>query len=210
MPVKGPTVVEDDLTVRPPLQRRSAAAWRRILDAGVGVLENEGYEGFTIAAVCAAAAVPPRAIYDRVRTKEGLFLAVYEHGMSRLRETEQALFTADRWVGLTPRQAARAAVAAVVHVFTEHETFLRSVVLTSGAHAEVRRRGSAYVRALEDAFVARVRTAAPATPETLLRTAFAALFSTCVVRVAYGAGFVGPSLDEDALIDHLTALMPRA
>ncbi len=32
-----------------------------MLDAGVALLEEAGYEGFTIAAVCERAQVPPRA-----------------------------------------------------------------------------------------------------------------------------------------------------
>ena len=69
--------VPDHLTIRPPRQERSRRAWDRVLDAGVALLEEAGYEGFTIAAVCERAQVPPRAIYDRAPTKDALFLAVY-------------------------------------------------------------------------------------------------------------------------------------
>ena len=45
-----------DLEVRPPKQERSRAAWNRVLDAGVAILEDGGYDAFTIAAVCERAA----------------------------------------------------------------------------------------------------------------------------------------------------------
>ena len=48
-----------DLEVRPPKQRRSREAWNRVLDAGVAILEEGGYDAFTIAAVCERAAVAP-------------------------------------------------------------------------------------------------------------------------------------------------------
>jgi AcrR family transcriptional regulator len=73
------------LTIRPPRQERSRRVWDRVLDAGVAPLEEDGYEGFTIAAVCERAQVPPRAVYDRAPSKDALFPAVYEHGMARIR-----------------------------------------------------------------------------------------------------------------------------
>jgi AcrR family transcriptional regulator len=84
--------VPDHLTIRPPRQERSRRAWDRVLDAGVALLEEAGYEGFTIAAVCERAHVPPRAIYDRAPTKDALFLAVYEHGMARIK-ADHEIFT---------------------------------------------------------------------------------------------------------------------
>ena len=50
----------ESLAIRPPLQQRSRRAWARILDAGVALLEEGGYEAFTIAAVCERAQVPAR------------------------------------------------------------------------------------------------------------------------------------------------------
>lgn len=75
----------DPLAIRPPLQRRSREAWARVLDAGVALLAEGGYEAFTIAAVCDRAQVAPRAIYARTDSKDALFLAVYEHGLARVR-----------------------------------------------------------------------------------------------------------------------------
>src|SRR3954469_18227028 len=80
------------LAVREPRQQRTREQWARILDAGVELLEQGGYEAFTIAALCERAAVPPRALYARADTKDGLFLAVYEHGMSRVL-ADHAVFT---------------------------------------------------------------------------------------------------------------------
>ena len=59
----GSVVDPKALDVRPPKQRRSRAAWRRVLDAGVAILADGGYEAFTIAAVCDRAGAAPPAIY---------------------------------------------------------------------------------------------------------------------------------------------------
>ena len=80
-----------DLGVRPPKQQRSREAWNRVLDAGVAILEDGGYDAFTIAAVCERAAVAPTAIYARTTSKDALFLAVYEHGIAAML-VEQEVF----------------------------------------------------------------------------------------------------------------------
>lgn len=48
MRAEGPDV-PGHLTIRPPRQERSRRAWDRVLDAGVALLEEAGYAGFTIA-----------------------------------------------------------------------------------------------------------------------------------------------------------------
>src|SRR3954468_9843732 len=96
------TPVDAYLQVRPPKQRRSREAWNRVLDAGVAILEDGGYDAFTIAAVCERARVAPPAIYARTASKDALFLAVYEHGIARLRADEGVFADTARWADLGP------------------------------------------------------------------------------------------------------------
>src|SRR3954451_17487556 len=103
--------MDADLEVRPPKQRRSREAWNRVLDAGVALLEDGGYDAFTIAAVCERAQVAPTALYARTTSKDALFLAVYEHGIARLRAEQQVFADDGRWAGLPPAALLRAAVA---------------------------------------------------------------------------------------------------
>jgi len=197
----------DDLAVRPPKQRRSREAWNRVLDAGVGILEDDGYDGFTIAAVCTRAGVAPPAIYARTTSKDALFLAVYEHGIARLR-AGQAVFADDaRWAGLPPADLVRTAVAEAVGISLRHERFLRAVVLVSAAHAEVRRRGAGYSQELGEGFARVVLRAAGAIshrdPEAAVRSCFTTVFAATMIRVAYGAGFAttAPLPDEEFVAD---------
>jgi AcrR family transcriptional regulator len=110
----------------------------------VGLLEDGGYDAFTIAAVCARAQVAPPVVYARTTSKDALFLAVYEHGIARLRDEQDVFDDAARWTGLDPAERVRAAVAEMVGISLRHQRFLRAVVLLSAAHAEVRRRGDRY------------------------------------------------------------------
>ncbi|MFG2799934.1 TetR/AcrR family transcriptional regulator [Streptomyces pseudovenezuelae] len=190
-----------DLEIRPPKQRRSREAWNRVLDAGVSILEDGGYEAFTIAAVCERAEVAPPAIYARTTSKEALFLAVYEHGMRRLRVDQQVFSDDSRWAGLSAAGLVREAVAETGRAFLRHERFLRAVVLTSASHPEVRRRGSRYSQDLGNSFAGVVLRAADAITlpdaETAVRSCFSTVFAASVIRVAYGPGFARPAPVED-------------
>ncbi|RZL83166.1 MAG: TetR/AcrR family transcriptional regulator [Rhodococcus sp. (in: high G+C Gram-positive bacteria)] len=205
--------VDDDLVVRLPRQQRSREAWARILDAGVAIVEDGGYDAFTIAAVCERADVAPRALYERVNSKDGLFLAVYEHKMNQVTHDQDALFDDSRWTQSSPEELIRGAVRAMVELFAPHTAFLRSVILISGVHPEVYRRGSMYARSLGDLFTAVVMRAAVdihhTDPETAVRMSFNTAFSTLVLRISYGPGFAAPAVDDDTFITHLTEMIGR-
>jgi AcrR family transcriptional regulator len=202
----------DHLTIRPPRQERSRRAWDRILDAGVTLLEEAGYEGFTIAAVCERARVPPRAVYDRAPSKDALFLAVYEHGMARIRADREIFGDPARWRGLGAAALIEAAVRELAAAFGRHQALLRSVVLISGVHPEVYRRGSAYSREMGDLFTALLRPIAaqiahPGTDvDTVLRTCFSTVFSALVIRVAYGPGFAADPVDDETYASQLARM----
>ena len=174
-----------------------------MLEAGVALLEEGGYEAFTIAALCERAQVAPPAIYARTTSKDALFLAVYEHGIARLL-AEQGVFTDDEhWTGLEPAQLVRAVVAELVGITARHQRFLRAVVLISAAHPEVRRRGSRYSRELGEEFggvVLRARASiSHDDPEAAVRSCFGTVFATSIIRVAYGPAFATPGpVDDDA------------
>jgi AcrR family transcriptional regulator len=201
-----------DLAVRAPRQRRTREQWDRILDAGVRLLEDGGYEAFTIAALCERAQVPPRALYARAATKDALFLAVYEHGMRRLRTSEQVFTDADRWQRDDyPRRIERA-VLDLVTIFADNEDFLRSVVLISGAHPEVLRRGEAYREALGNLFTSvlappgEARADARALQEH--EFCFSMVFAALVIRTAYGPNY-GPAGDTVGLGREIVTMAQR-
>ncbi|MFD0252128.1 MULTISPECIES: TetR/AcrR family transcriptional regulator [Streptomyces] len=136
---------------------RPAPSW-------VTLIEEGGYEAFTIAALCEKAQVPPRALYDRTSSKDALFLAVYEHGIARIAAGHRVLTAPDPWRNLATDQLITAVVTELTALFRQHAAFLKPVVLLSGAHPEVLRRGRAHVQAHGDAFTARLLTIRPHPP----------------------------------------------
>jgi len=203
-----------DLEVRPPLQQRSRQAWTRVLEAGLRVIEEGGYEAFTIAAICERAGVAPPAIYARVPSKDALFLAVYEHGMAGLRAEQQVFADSARWAGLPAGQVIEQAITEMAARFLPHARFLGAVILRSGAHPEIFRRGAEYSREFGDQFTAAVLRARPAIrradPEAAVRACFSTMFSALAVRVSYGHGFAtSQPMDDDAYVAHLVEMGQR-
>jgi AcrR family transcriptional regulator len=203
----------ESLEIRPPVQRRSREAWDRVLNAGVHLLEEGGYDAFTIAAVCNRAQVAPRALYDRADNKDALFLAVYEHGMARVRADQAVLTDQERWRDLPPDQLATQMVSEVAAIFFRHAAFLRAVVLISGVHAEVYRRGAYYSQQLGDQVTNLMLRARDdidnPDPETAVRAAFNAVFSALVLRIAYGPAFAAPDIDEQTFLQTLSTMVRR-
>ncbi|MET9995005.1 helix-turn-helix domain-containing protein [Streptomyces mutabilis] len=203
----------DDLAIRQPRQERTRQAWARILDAGVALIEEGGYEAFTIAAVCERARVAPRAVYDRTTSKDALFLAVYEHGVIRVTADQHVFAELQNREELPPTELITAAVTALTALFARHAAFLKPVLLLSGAHPEVLRRGRDHVHLLADAFTAVLLTARDhfthPDPEAAARQCFATAFSACVVRTAHGADFATTPVDHDTFTSHLALSTAR-
>ena len=203
-----------DLEIRPPKQRRSREAWNRVLDAGVSILEDGGYEAFTIAARLragrgrAAGDLCPhhqqgRSLPRRLRTRHP---APARGAAGLLRQQPMGRPVRGRLV--------RAAVAETVGMFLRHERFLRAVVLTSASHPEIRRRGSRYSQELGNGFARVVLRVADAITlpdvETAVHSCFSTVFAASVIRVAYGPGFARPMpVEDDAFIADLAETAVR-
>lgn len=203
-----------DLEVRPPKQQRSREAWNRVLDVGVAILEDGGYESFTIAAVCDRADVAPPSIYARTTSKDALFLAVYEHGIARLRAGQEVFADEARWAGLGPAELVRSAVAEMAELSLRNQRFLGAVVLISGGHPEVRRRGSRYAEELSDGFTRVVLGAGSAIThpdrEAAVRGCFGTVFAAVMFRMAYGGDFASSSpVEDDAFVRGLGDIAAR-
>lgn len=195
------SIEEQPLTgVTLPRQKRSLEAWARVLDAGVEILENDGYRAFTIAAICDRASVAPRFIYDRVDDKDALFLAVYEYRLHSIRAEQEVLVDRDRWQSLPPAKVISLAIDEVGQRFRRHSKFLRTIILVSSEHDIVRRRGVEYKEEFEGQFVELMSTITPAISHpdaaAAIRLCFDLAFSAWIVRVAYGTEMVASTQDD--------------
>ncbi|MEU4650114.1 TetR/AcrR family transcriptional regulator [Nocardia fluminea] len=197
------------LAIKEPRQRRSRETWRQILDAGVALIETEGYEGFTIAALSEASGANPRAIYERAASKDALFLAVYEHKMAQLTERQDQLFGAATEPELTPDETVRRVVSAVLALFTGNAAFLRAVIAIAPRQPVIFERGRWHTAQLGELFADALADLVPPGYPSAARLAFRSVYAMAVLRTVQGSDFVTPALDFDAEVEHLTVLVER-
>jgi AcrR family transcriptional regulator len=185
--------------VRPPLQERSRAGWERILDTGLTLLEQGGYEALSISEVCRRAKVSAPSIYARVDGRLGLFFAVYERGIARVVATEDRAF--GRAAGSVERT-----VEAVVEVFETHAAFLRAVIRHSSSDPRLLERGAAESRRVLDRIVASL----PHEREDMVVPVGRMLYTECAFRAMYGNRFLSSTPEtRDAFTARLTFVAER-
>ena len=154
-----------------------------------------------------------RAIYDRAPTKDALFLAVYEHGMARIKADHEIFADPAHWLGLDAAALIEAVVREVTAIFSRHQALLRAVILISGVHPEVYQRGSVYSRELGALLTALLRPIVPQVTQprtdvdTVLRTCYTTMFSALVIRVAYGPGFAADPVDDATFTAQLARMI---
>src|SRR3954462_3508414 len=112
-----------DAAIREPRQARSRATWQRVLDAGLELLEEGGYEALTLDALCERAGTSPPSGYARAGNKERLLLAIYEHAIERI-DASTIAPEDPSWQGLAPDAVVRHAVDAVCRGWLENAGLL--------------------------------------------------------------------------------------
>src|SRR3954468_22455511 len=95
-----PAPAPEPEALRPPLQNRSRESLERVLDAGQRLLEEKGWDGFTVQEVSRRAKVSIGSIYARAPSKEALILAVYDRAVGRIAEERARLVNDSQWEGL--------------------------------------------------------------------------------------------------------------
>src|SRR5919205_2416789 len=113
-------------TVRPPKQRRSQESLERVLEASTRLLEDEGFEAFTIQDVSQRADVSVGAIYARFGSKESLLRAVHRHAMESIRPEHEHVAAADDRSADGARAVIVGAVRTVADIFRGNEKLLRA------------------------------------------------------------------------------------
>jgi AcrR family transcriptional regulator len=190
-------------TVRPPKQQRSRESYERVLDAAHGLLEENGFEGFTVQEVAARANVSVGAIYERFGNKETLLRTVH----ARLMETMAQFDPGESVVEpADPSQVIAVLVRRVAATMGAHRAILRSFMHLGALDEVISSRGSRESVELSRRFKEALRPHAAefshGDPEIALDVAFRMTYSTLARQVMYGPLFES---DIDLAWDQLTA-----
>jgi len=194
--------------MRQPQQLRSKESFERVLAVGIEVLQEAGYEGLSIAQVCARAGVSVGSIYARFKSKAALFAALQIRALETIDAEQSALFVGLPEPGSTDEHIVETAIRRVADHILRHERILRVMILRGAVDEETRRRGSASSLELAEQFEAFLLNAVTgltaADQARAVDVAFRILYATLSRRVMSGPSFESRRpLDWDALVDEL-------
>lgn len=190
-------------------QERSRKTRRRLLDAGFQLLEEQGPEALTIAAVSARAGVAPGTVYRRFGDKDGLLAELQSEFTSSFRDE-----FGRRMAGMSPtatsaRQAIDRGVRALADTFHEHQILLKVFVTLGLRDPQVYETGSRASHEGGHNFRAMLwpfhgEFISP-DPEFSIDVAHRIVYAVCMHRVLHGANMESPTdLSWDAMVEELS------
>jgi AcrR family transcriptional regulator len=182
-----------DTSIRPPKQRRSQESLDRVLQASIKLLEENGFDAFTIQDVSQRADVSVGAIYARFGNKESLLRAVHRHAMESIGAEAEAVAAADGRPGAPARDVIAAAVRTVAAIFRGNEELLRAFMHLGAVDDEIAARGSAastdLAREFEETVLHHRDEITHSDPDKAVDVAFRMTYCTFARRVMYGPTF---------------------
>ena len=179
-------------------QARSRRTRRVLLDAGFRLLEEEGPEALTIAAVSSRAGVAPGTVYRRFGDKEGLLRELQQEFTTGLRdEVGQRMAGAALPADAPPHAAVGVAVRALADTFRAHEPLLRVFVILGMREERVLEMGARASheggRLFHDLLLRYAGAFTSADPEHAIDVAYRLAYSTFLHRVLHGDGMESPT-----------------
>ncbi len=120
--------VTDTSRVAAPTQDRSRASLERVMEAGLAVLIEEGWENFTLTAACERAGVSVGLLYRRFSNKDAFMVALQDRWLTWLEaEQDRELRSDIDWGGLTLAETVRVAIDGVIATPRDEERFMRAL-----------------------------------------------------------------------------------
>jgi AcrR family transcriptional regulator len=191
-PTSLSVVTDVSAAVQPPQQERSRASFERVLQAATALLEDEGYDAFTLAEVSKRANVSIGSIYARVKSKDDLFYVIQDRYMSGS-EDRPRLRDADAWRDLGDHALVIGIVEEIGELFKVNERLLRVFMHRGLVDPVVATRSSASVSRFHDEVEALLLTRRDAIrhedPVVAIDVAFRMAWGTLARQIMYWPTF---------------------
>jgi len=197
-----------DIEIRSPQQVRSRKSLEKVLAAGVALLAERGYDGFSIADVSARSKVSVGSIYQRFPSKAVLFRALQERMLAFINAEQEALFDGIEAAKLDQGEAVDVAVRRVADHFRRHEPLLRVMIMRGAVDEETRTHGSVSVHILARSFERFLGAAIPPSArgdaELAADMCFRIVYASLARRILWGPTFESPmELGWDTFVSEL-------
>lgn len=186
--------------IRPPLQRRSQQSLERVLQAGLEVLQEQGFEGFTLQEVSRRAGVSIGSIYARVESREALIMAIYERAMAWT-EAQDEVARAGLSEDLSPRERIETIARNMANDMLGHADVLRVFMRQAPLNADIWQRGAEKSHESSKKFQRAVlehrEDINHPEPELAVDIAWRMVYCTISRRITHGPKFESPRVVSD-------------
>jgi AcrR family transcriptional regulator len=200
-------MAEPESLIRPPQQRRSQESLERVLQAGFELLQERGFDGFTLQEVSQRANVSIGSIYARVPSREALIQAVYERAMLWTEAQAEPLERAAHRPGTT-REQIEAIVVEMGSQVIAHGDVLRVFMRQAPIEPWIMERAALKSQATAEVFAHAVLEhrdeIRQPDPELAVDVAWRLVYNTTARRITHGPIFESTRpLDDDVLVREL-------
>lgn len=182
-----------DADVRTPQQDRSRKSLERVLKAGIALLAEKGYDGFSIADVSARSGVSVGSIYQRFQSKAVLFIALQERILKDVDAEQETLFASIDTRRLDDGAIVDAAVHRMADHLRRHEALLRVMIVRGAIDEATRARGSrsslTLARNFEHFLAGTLRHVAHEAPAIAVDVSFRIIYASLTRRILSGPTF---------------------
>ncbi|MEV5843528.1 TetR/AcrR family transcriptional regulator [Streptomyces sp. NPDC051985] len=140
--------------LRAPLQSRSQHSTDRMLDAALAILDREGMEGLSIAAVSRESGVSNGALYHRFGDRHGLLVAAQDRFLSDV-TTHWIASSEPLWSLENPEELLTHLVALFLQLFADRRSVFHAFMVTGRADPDLHAQGARMMRRAADHFASR-------------------------------------------------------
>lgn len=214
MPPQIPNPPVDDIPysrwIKTPQQRRARETVERVLDVGVELLVEGGFDGLSVAEVCRRADVSPGTLYNRIESKDSLFFAILERELRRISDESRALFSpTDGWSALSTPDLVREAITRLGEQYHADHRLLRAFILRAAVDDTARQIGGRFlgrtIDAVERLLATRLADIPHPDASLALTQALQIVSDALSWRTAFGPAVSGPDIGSDT-IDQLAEM----
>jgi AcrR family transcriptional regulator len=179
-----------------------------VLQAGLELLQEAGFEGFTLQEVSRRAKVSIGSIYARAPSKEALILAIYDREMERIAAEQQRIAAASQREGLSSRELIETLVSELAQIMLGHAASLRVFMHRSAIDPEIWRRGSershTLAQVFESALLEHSAELSHPDPELAIDVTYRFVYASLARRITHGPSFESPrATSDDELVREL-------
>ncbi len=197
--------------IRPPQQRRSQESLERVLRAGFQLLQERGFDGFTLQEVSARAKVSIGSIYARAPSREALIKAVYERATLWTEEQAEPLEQAAHRPGTT-REQIEAIVAEMGTQMLAHGDVLRVFMRQAPLEPWIMERAAEKSQSTCEVFTRGILEHRDEIrhedPELAVDVAWRTVYNTTARRVTHGPSFESQRpLSDEQLVNELARMV---